>query len=78
MTFSRHTPPLWSPRGGGGAELPPGLKLTEDTTSHKEGWLGTEEGWLGTEEGWLGTEEGWLGTVNYKYALTTLKGTSVK
>ncbi len=42
MTFSRHTPPLWSPRGGGGAELPPGLKLTEDTTSHKEGWLGTE------------------------------------
>ncbi len=45
--------PLWSPRGGGGggADLPPGLKLTEDTTSHKEGWLGTEEGWLGTEEG---------------------------
>jgi hypothetical protein len=60
--FPPYSPPLVTQGRGGGAELPPGLKLTEDTTSHKEGWLGTEEGWLGTEEGWLGTEEGWLGT----------------
>jgi hypothetical protein len=59
--FPPYSPPLVT-QGRGGGELPPGLKLTEDTTSHKEGWLGTEEGWLGTEEGWLGTEEGWLGT----------------
>jgi hypothetical protein len=53
--FPPYSPPLVTQGRGGGAELPPGLKLTEDTTSHKEGWLGTEEGWLGTEEGWLGT-----------------------
>jgi hypothetical protein len=39
--FPPYSPPLVT-RGGGGAELPPGLKLTDDTTSHKEGWLGTE------------------------------------
>ncbi len=41
--FPPYSPPLVTQGRGGGAELPPGLQLTEDTTSHKEGWLGTEK-----------------------------------